>query len=93
VAGDHITLCREPNLLAHKVDGVRKLIEAAKARLVHLPPYSPELNSIENGLRHAQGSSTKSRSANACTLWEKNGDALRAFTPQGCAIERVVIKR
>ena len=31
------------NMPAHKVDGVRKVIEAAKASLVYLPPYSPDL--------------------------------------------------
>jgi transposase len=36
------------NLSAHKVDGVRKLIEAAKATLVYLPP---DLNPIARGGR------------------------------------------
>jgi transposase len=35
------------NLGSHKVDGVRKAIEAAKAKLLYLPPYSPDLNPIE----------------------------------------------
>jgi transposase len=35
------------NLSAHKVSGVRSAIEAAQARLVYLPPYSPDLNPIE----------------------------------------------
>jgi len=35
------------NLSAHKVDGVRQRIEAAGARLLYLPPYSPDLNPIE----------------------------------------------
>ena len=35
------------NLSAHKVEGVRKLIEAAGAKLLYLPPYSPDLNPIE----------------------------------------------
>lgn len=35
------------NLAAHKVAGVREAIEAADARLVYLPPYSPDLNPIE----------------------------------------------
>jgi len=35
------------NLSAHKVDGVRQLIEATGARLLYLPPYSPDLNPIE----------------------------------------------
>ncbi len=35
------------NLPAHKVAGSRKLIEAKRARLIYLPPYSPDLNPIE----------------------------------------------
>jgi transposase len=35
------------NLGAHKVNGIREAIEAVGARLVYLPPYSPDLNPIE----------------------------------------------
>lgn len=35
------------NLSSHKVDGVRKLIEEARAEVLYLPPYSPDLNPIE----------------------------------------------
>jgi len=35
------------NLASHKVKGVREAIEAAGARLLFLPPYSPDLNPIE----------------------------------------------
>lgn len=35
------------NLSAHKVDGVRALIQAAGAELRYLPPYSPDFNPIE----------------------------------------------
>lgn len=35
------------NLGAHKVAGVRELIEARGARVIYLPPYSPDLNPIE----------------------------------------------
>jgi transposase len=35
------------NLSAHKVDGVRELIESAGAELRYLPPYSPDFNPIE----------------------------------------------
>ena len=35
------------NLSAHKVAGVRELIEATGARLIYPPPYSPDLNPIE----------------------------------------------
>jgi len=35
------------NLPCHKVDGVAHLIESAGAHLLYLPPYSPDLNPIE----------------------------------------------
>src|SRR5260221_1184584 len=35
------------NLGSHKVAGVREAIEAAGASLLFLPPYSPDLNPIE----------------------------------------------
>ena len=35
------------NLSAHKVDGVRQRIEACGASLLYLPPYSPDLKSME----------------------------------------------
>ena len=36
------------NLASHKVKGVRELIEAAGCKVAYLPPYSPDLNPIEN---------------------------------------------
>ena len=35
------------SLSSHKVQGVRQRIEAVDARLLYLPPYSPDLNPIE----------------------------------------------
>lgn len=35
------------NLPAHKVAAVREIIEGAGARLIYLPPYSPDFNPIE----------------------------------------------
>ncbi len=36
------------NLATHKIAGIREAIEAAGARLLYLPPYSPDCNPIEN---------------------------------------------
>lgn len=36
------------NLATHKVQGIREAIEASGARLLYLPPYSPDFNPIEN---------------------------------------------
>jgi len=35
------------NLPCHKVAGIREAIESVGAKLVYLPPYSPDLNPIE----------------------------------------------
>ena len=35
------------NLPTHKVSGIREAIEAVGAHLLYLPPYSPDLNPIE----------------------------------------------
>jgi len=43
-AGDIVIM---DNLPAHKVAGVRELIESRGAKLIYLPPYSPDLNPIE----------------------------------------------
>jgi transposase len=37
------------NLRAHKVAGIREAVEQAGARLLYLPPYSPDLSPIEPG--------------------------------------------
>ena len=36
------------NLSSHKVDGVREAVAAHGAQIIFLPPYSPDLNPIEN---------------------------------------------
>jgi transposase len=43
-AGDLVIL---DNLATHKIKGVREAIQAAGARLLYLPPYSPDFNPIE----------------------------------------------
>jgi transposase len=35
------------NLSSHKIKGVQRLIEKAGAKVLYLPPYSPDLNPIE----------------------------------------------
>ena len=53
------------NLPAHKVEGVRSLIEAAGAELLYLPPYSPDFNPIEQAWSKIK---QQLRSAKARTL-------------------------
>lgn len=63
------------NLAAHKVAGVRPLIESTGARLLYLPPYSPDFNPIEQAwskikqlLRSAKATSEALESAVAEAL-------------------------
>ena len=35
------------NLRSHKVQGVREIVESVGAKIIYLPPYSPDLNPIE----------------------------------------------
>ena len=44
VPGDIVVM---DNLRAHKVAGTRERIEAQGARLIYLPPYSPDLSPME----------------------------------------------
>ena len=44
VPGDVVVL---DNLSVHKVAGLAKIVEARGARLLYLPPYSPDFNPIE----------------------------------------------
>jgi transposase len=61
------------NLRAHKVAGVRQAIEAVGATLLYLPPYSPDLNPIEQffGIA-ALPASCFSRSASPCRPISRN---------------------
>jgi hypothetical protein len=49
------------NLSCHKVAGIQEAIESRQARLLYLPPYSPDLNPA--GLRQTQGAAPKGRRA------------------------------
>jgi transposase len=54
--GDMVIL---DNLRAHKVAGVREAIESVDADVVYLPPYSPDLNPIENLFAKVKGEMRK----------------------------------
>lgn len=73
------------NLPAHKVKGVRDILESAAAQLCSLPPYSPDLNPIENAFAKLK---TLIRSASERTikgLQQQIGKALGAFSQTKCA--------
>lgn len=73
------------NLPAHKVKGVREAIEASDAKLIYLPPYSPDLNPIEMVFAKLKALLRKAAERTRDALWERIGQLLDDFTPQECA--------
>jgi transposase len=73
------------NLPAHKVAGVRQLIEASGAALLYLPPYSPDLNPIELLFAKLKALLRKAAERTRDALWDRIGQILEAFSAQECA--------
>ncbi len=73
------------NLSAHKVPGVRQAIEAAGACLLYLPPYSPDLNPIEQVFAKLKALLRKAGERSVAGLWNRIADLLDAFRPAECA--------
>jgi transposase len=72
------------NLPAHKVAGVRERIEAKGARLCRLPPYSPDLNPIEQPFAKLKAHLRKAAERSIPALWDRIGTTLQTFTPTEC---------
>ena len=72
------------NLPAHKVKAVRKAIEAAGARLLYLPPYSPDFNPIENAFSKLKALLRKAAARTITELWDAINECLDQFTPDEC---------
>lgn len=73
------------NLPAHKGETVRNLIEARGAKLLLLPPYSPDLNPIEMAFAKLKALLRTAAERTVGALWDRIGSVLDAFTPQECA--------
>ena len=73
------------NLSSHKGPAVRRAIEAVGASLLYLPPYSPDLNPIENAFAKLKALLRKAAERTVGALWDRIGIALDAFTPAECA--------
>jgi len=69
------------NLPAHKRDQVRQIIEAAGASLIYLPPYSPDLNPIEQSFAKLKAHLRKAKERTVPALYETIGQALETFQP------------
>jgi transposase len=73
------------NLGSHKGAAVRHAIRAAGAKLFFLPPYSPDLNPIEQVFSKTKTLLRKANERTVTTTWKRIGQILDRFTPQECA--------
>jgi transposase len=81
-AGDIVVI---DNLGSHKGASVRAAIEAAGAKLLYLPPYSPDFNPIENAFAKLKALLRKAAEPTVEQLWDKIGALLAEFSPTECA--------
>ena len=73
------------NLGSHKGKAVRRAIRAAGAKLFFLPPYSPDLNPIEQAFAKLKTLLRKAAERTIEATWKRIGTLLATFTPQECA--------
>jgi transposase len=79
--GDVVVL---DNLNSHKVAGVRTAIERSGARLLYLPPYSPDLNPIEQVFAKFKWLVKSARERTVEGLWHCCGRLLTHFHEGEC---------
>ena len=79
--GDTVIL---DNLPAHKVKGVQAAIEAAGARLLYLPAYSPDFNPIEQAFAKLKALLRSAAARTVSELWDAIRQAFKQFTPDEC---------
>ena len=80
-AGDIVIL---DNLNSHKVAGIKQAIEARGAKLVYLPPYSPDLNPIEQVFAKLKHMLRKASARTTEALHDAISNLLDAFAPIEC---------
>lgn len=73
------------NLGSHKGNAVREAIRSAGAKLRFLPPYSPDLNPIEQVFSKLKTLLRKADERSADAVWKRIADILPCFPPAECA--------
>ena len=73
------------NLSSHKGKAVRQAIRDAGARLLFLPPYSPDLNPIEEVFAKLKTLLRKAQERTVEATWKRIGTLLENFTADECA--------
>jgi transposase len=70
---------------SHKGHAVRRAIRAVGAKLLFLPPYSPDLNPIEQVFAKLKTLLRKANERSVETVWRRIGTLLEEFPPDECA--------
>ncbi len=73
------------NLGSHKAKRTRQAIRAVGAKLLFLPPYSPDLNPIEQVFAKLKTLLRKAEERTIEATWRRIGKLLDHFTPAECA--------
>jgi transposase len=73
------------NLPSHKVAGIKQAVERVGAELLYLPPYSPDLNPIEQVFAKVKTLLRTAATRSVAALWDEIGKCLEAFRPHECA--------
>ena len=73
------------NLGSHKAKIIRQLIRSVGARLVFLPPYSPDLNPIEQFFSKLKHNLRKAKARTEDTRNDRIGAIIRATTKLECS--------
>lgn len=72
------------NLSSHKLAQVRQAIEAVGASLLFIPPYSPDLNPIEQAFAKLKAALRTLKLRTVEALWNALGELLGRFTAEEC---------
>ncbi|MEI6724438.1 MAG: IS630 family transposase [Betaproteobacteria bacterium] len=80
--GDVVVL---DNLGSHKGKAARATVRARGAHLLFLPPYSPDLNPIEQVFAKLKHLMRKAQTRDIEATWRKAGQLIALFSPNECA--------
>ena len=72
------------NLGSHKAATIRQMIQAAGARIWYLPPYSPDLNPIEQTFAKIKHWMRLAQKRTIEDTWRHIGDLVSTIQPHEC---------
>ena len=75
-SGDIVLL---DNLASHKIAGIKEAIAAQDADLLYLPPYSPDLNPLEQAFAKFKAALRKAAERTREALWQTISRTLERY--------------